>query len=122
MRAFVRFLVVGSFGFVIDAGLTYLLIRTTVQPWLARIPAIVLAMAFTWLANRGFTYQVTKKRTVDEAVRYAIVAIAMAVGNYLIYLILMRVNLGPVVAVATATVCQTMISFHAYRRFVFREQ
>jgi putative flippase GtrA len=122
VRVFFRFLLVGGSGFVIDAGLTYLLIRLTVQPWLARIPAILLAMAFTWLANRHFTYEVKREHSVNEAARYAIVAIVMAAGNYLIYLVLVDLGLWPVAAVTAATACQTIMSFHAYRYFVFSEQ
>ena len=118
---FIRFLLVGGMGFCIDAGLTYLLIQLTLAPWLARIPAILLAMAFTWLANRYFTYRVNKARSTNEAMRYAFVALIMALINYLIYLFLVRYGVWPVAAVTLATACQTMISFHAYRHFVFSE-
>ena len=118
---FLRFLLVGSSGFIIDAGLTYLLIQLMNAAWLARIPAIVLAMAFTWLANRYFTYEVRKGRSAKEAMCYAIVAIAMALINYLIYFVLVRYGVWPVAAVTLATACQTIMSFHAYRYFVFRQ-
>lgn len=118
---FIRFLLVGGVGFCIDAGLTYLLIQLTIAPWLARIPAIFLAMVFTWLANRYFTYRVTRARSTIEAMHYSIVALIMALVNYLIYIFLVRYGIWPVAAVTLATACQTMISFHAYRHFVFRE-
>lgn len=117
---FIRFLIVGGAGFCIDAGLTYLLIQLTFAPWLARIPAIALAMVFTWLANRYFTYQVKRVRSASEAVRYAIVALCMALLNYLIYVVLVWYGVWPLAAVTLATACQTLLSFHAYRHFVFR--
>ena len=119
---FGRFLLVGGLGFCIDAGITYLLIQLTIAPWIARIPAILLAMTFTWLVNRYFTYQVDKPHSTHEALRYALVASAMAAINYLIYCVLIRYGIEPLVAVTLATVCQTVISFHAYRYFVFSEQ
>ncbi len=118
---FFRFLLVGGSGFVIDAGLTYLLVKLNVAPWLARIPAILLAMAYTWIANRYFTYRVYTERSVSEAMRYAFVAVVMALVNYLTYLTLVSNGIMPVVAVALATALQTIISFHGYRYFVFKE-
>lgn len=118
---FIRFLLVGGLGFCIDAGVTYLLIQQMVAPWCARIPAIVLAMTFTWLANRYFTYKVNKPHSTREAVRYASVSLFMALFNYLIYLILVRYGVWPVASVTIATAFQAIISFNAYRYFVFME-
>jgi putative flippase GtrA len=116
---FIRFLVVGGIGFIIDAGLTWLLVRFTVAPWLARVPALLVAMTFTWLANRTFTYRVGTTRTADEAMRYALVASTTALVNYLIYVGLVRYGVWPVAAVALATGVQAVASFQLYRRVVF---
>ncbi|MBL1264980.1 GtrA family protein [Methylomicrobium sp. RS1] len=118
---FVRFLFVGGIGFVIDAGITYLLIQQKVAPWGARVPAIILAMTFTWLANRYFTYQVNKPHSASEAVRYGIVSLSMASVNYLVYLLLVHYGVWPVASVTLATAFQTIISFNVYRYFVFME-
>jgi putative flippase GtrA len=117
---FLRFLVVGGLGFVIDAGLTYILIQLGIAPWLARLPAIVCAATFTWLANRYFTYQMKTSRSAGEAIRYASVASAMAFINYVIFLMLIQIGLEPVVSIILATALQTLISFYAYRRFAFK--
>ena len=116
---FVRFLLVGGSGFVIDAGLTYLLVSLNVAPWLARIPAVLFAMLYTWQANRYFTYEVKAARSAAEALRYALVAAAMALGNYVAYLFLIDRGMWPVAAVTVATAFQTVASFYAYRYFVF---
>ena len=118
---FLRFLFVGGSGFLIDAGGTYLLIALGIAPWLARIPAIAVAMIFTWVANRHFTYKVTTARSANEAIRYMVVAAVMALLNYLIYLALIEAGIAPVAAVTIATACQTLISFYSYRHFVFRK-
>lgn len=118
---FIRFLLVGGAGFCIDAGLTFLLIQLNLAPWLARIPAIFSAMLFTWLANRCFTYQVEHSRSIREGGRYMLVALSMALINYLIYLVLVSYGLWPMLAVTLATACQTILSFHAYRYFVFSD-
>jgi putative flippase GtrA len=117
---FLRFLVVGGSGFLIDAGLTQLLLVLGIEPWLARIPAILTAMTFTWLANRQFTYRVETSRSVREAGRYALVAVFTALINYALYILFVTMGLWPVAAVALATAVQTVLSFHGYRLFVFR--
>lgn len=118
---FLRFILVGGSGFLIDAGITTLLISLGFPSWLARIPAICLAMAYTWIANRYFTYAVKTARSSKEAVRYASVAAVMALINYGIYFVLVQYGILPAIAVTIATACQTILSFHCYRRFVFRE-
>jgi len=117
---FLRFLLVGGSGFLIDAGTTSLLIDLGTPSWLARIPAICLAMTYTWIANRHYTYAVKTARSSKEAMRYASVAAVMSLINYGIYFVLVQYEILPVVAVTIATACQTILSFHCYRRFVFR--
>ncbi len=118
---FSRFLLVGGGGFLVDAGLTWMLTSIGVAPWLARVPAILLAMTFTWLANRHFTYQVQSNRTVNEAVRYFLTAAVMASGNYALYLVLVNGGVPAPAGVALSTACQTVFSFFMYRAFVFRK-
>ena len=116
---FFRFLLVGGSGFLIDAGITYFLNSHGVAPWLARIPAITLAVTYTWAVNRHFTYGVKNGRTVGEALRYATVAAAMASINYIVYFVLVTNGVWTVAAVTFATACQTIVSFHLYRHIVF---
>ena len=118
---FVRFLLVGGSGFVIDAGITWLLLASGAAAWLARIPAILAAMAFTWLANRHFTYALTTARSASEATRYFLMAAFMAGLNYAVYLLLVQAGLAAVPAVALATGLQAGLSFFAYRDIVFKK-
>ncbi len=118
---FHRFLLVGGVGFVIDAGLTRLLIALGLAPWLARVPAILAAMTFTWLANRRFTYEVKTARSGNEALRYALVGTTMTLVNYCIYLMMINRGVPPLAAITFATACQSVISFLAYRHLVFMD-
>ena len=122
MSIFFRFLVVGSLGFLIDAGLTSLLIRVDVSPFLARIPAIAFAMLFTWLVNRRFTFAVKEERSGREAIKYALVAFATAAFNYIVYYVLVAQGVVVAVAVALATGAQVALSFYGYRHFAFAER
>ena len=117
---FIRFLVVGVLGFLIDASTTYLLIAAGIPNWISRIPAIVLAMFFTWTFNRYITYKIKSIRTSKEVIRYAIVATFMAIFNYLIYLFLTLAGFIPLLALLIGTASQAILSFHLYRHIVFK--
>ena len=115
-----RFLLVGGIGFAIDLGCTMLLIRAGLSPFLARPPAIVAAMAFTWLANRAFTFNVQQEKSAAEALRYALVALAASLLNYAIYSSLIWMACPAPLAIAAASVIQAGASFVGYRKFAFR--
>jgi len=118
---FLRFLIVGGTGFLIDVGISYLLISLDVSAWLARPPAIVVSTLFTWLVNRQFTYRQKNRKSISEAIRYGLVATCMATLNYSVYLLLLEVNIHPLVAICIATGLQAVFSFFAYRRLVFKD-
>jgi putative flippase GtrA len=118
--AFLRFLLVGGTGFIIDAGLTEVLIHIGAPPSLSRIPAIGLAMLFSWVANRRLTYRVEEKANIQEAGRYFAVAAVMALLNYAMYLALVALAWRPLAAIVVATAAQATLSFYAYRKFAFR--
>ena len=123
MKRLVWFLISGGGGFLIDAGLTHVLIGSgNFNPFLARIPAIMTAMAFTWLVNRGRTFGPSRHSLAVEGFRYWAVGITSAIVNYTIYSALMyrAPFLQPVVAVIFASLAAMAYSFFGYSRFVFR--
>ena len=119
-RRFTRFLVVGGFGFLIDSGTTQLLIGLGASPYVARPPAIAVAMLFTWMANRQYTFSLESRPGTGELARYVLVAVTMALLNYGLYSLLVGMGVLPFLAIVAATAAQTVISFFAYQRFAFR--
>ncbi len=118
--AFVRFVVVGVLGFVVDGGGTWLLVRAGLPPLVARVPALASAIVVTWLLNRTLTFRVEAPKSRAELTRYAAVALSSAFFNFLLYGVLVSVGVPPFVAVALATIVLLLYSFVAYRRVVFR--
>jgi putative flippase GtrA len=119
------FLLSGGCGFVIDAGLTHVLIVDLgASAFAARIPAIMAAMAFTFFINRSFTFGRSHRSVVQEGFRYWAVGVTSAVLNYAIYSLLMHSApiLQPIVAVTLSSMAATGYSFFGYSRFVFRHQ
>lgn len=115
-----RFAVVGGLGLVVDLGCTTLLVWSGVSPFYARPPAIVLATFFTWIANRTFTFEVTKEKSVAEALRYALTALAAAVANYAMYSLLVWKHCPAPLAVVIASALQSAASYVGYRKFAFQ--
>ena len=118
---FIRFLIVGGLGFVIDTGITLALIYLGLSAFIARLPAILSAMAFTWLENRRITFRLGTKPTGEEVIRYFTVAISMACFNYLLFSVLIMLGFPAFLAITFATAIQTVLSFYGYKRLAFRQ-
>ena len=120
MQQYFRFLIVGSIGFVLDAGLLFLLIQFGFSPVLARIPAISTAVIVTWLLNRQLTFRVDAPKSHAEALRYIVVAAVSALLNFAVYTVLIIAGIWPVLAVAISSIALLFFSFHFYKRFAFK--
>jgi putative flippase GtrA len=118
--AFAHFLIVGVIGFVVDAGLVFLLTSAGLSPLIARVPALAAAILTTWLLNRSITFRVAAPRSRQELVRYTTVALSSAALNFAFYAGLVAIGMWPVAAVAVSTICLLFYSFIAYRHYAFR--
>lgn len=117
---FVRFVIVGGIGFLVDGGGTWLLTDLGLSPFLARVPALVVAMIVTWLLNRSVTFRVARPRSRSEMARYMKVAISSALINFLLYSAMVAIGIHPLIAIVIATCVLLLGSFFAYRHLVFR--
>ncbi|PPJ48123.1 GtrA family protein [Rhizobium sp. KAs_5_22] len=123
MKKLVRFGIVGTAGFVIDAVLLWLLLETTpLGPFLARAIAIAVALVATWYLNRSFTFGASRRSIAVEGFRYGSVGLVSSAVNYLIYsgLLLSLPILQPMAALVIASIAAMAFSFFGYSRFVFR--
>ena len=83
MNQFLRFCVVGTIGFVIDAGiLQMLVVGAHANPYAARVVSFLAAASATWLVNRRYTFAVSHKPTRSEWRRYVSLMLLGAVVNY----------------------------------------
>lgn len=125
MKRLFWFVVAGTGGFLIDATVTHILFAIVgLSPFLARIPAIMTAMAFTWLVNRSRTFGKSSHSLAVEGFRYWMVGITSALVNYAVYSALMyrAPFLQPVVAIIAASLAAMLYSYFGYSRFVFRNR
>ena len=113
----------GGIGMIVDLGVLRLLIEMGATPFVARIPAIGLAMLTTWFINRTFTFAASGRSVQAEGSRYAAVAIIGAFLNYAIYSVILIVTPNsflPEFATIIAVGLVTIFSYLGYSRFVFK--
>ncbi|WP_431321106.1 GtrA family protein [Rhizobium sp. YTU87027] len=125
MKKLLRFGIAGGLGFLIDAGVLALLLRITpLGPFLARLIAIALAMATTWIFNRTFTFDRSEHSLAVEGFRYGSVGVTVALVNYGLYsaVLLTLPDVQPIAAMVLATAASIVLSFFGYSRFVFRAE
>lgn len=114
---------VGGIGFIVDIGFTLMLIGFGVDPLIARIVAIILALITTWRLNRALTFGASDTSQTSEGLRYFFVAAIVACVNYGIYagLLLTIPGIPPGLAVMIAVGLATGLSYSGYRFFAFKK-
>lgn len=122
LRKFVRFAGVGGTGFIVDTGLTLLLIHRGIDPYTSRVFGIMFAMITTWRLNRALTFGASRTSQASEGARYFIVAVLAAILSYAIYttLLVSFSGFSPALAIIIAVGTTTLASFLGYSRFAFR--
>ncbi len=123
-RHWLGFLGSGGTAFIVDAGITLALTQAGVNPFVARIIAIMLAMVVAWLMHRRFTFQVAAPPSMAEFLRFAAVAWSANALNYGIYALLLLAlpALWPLAAMAASTGVAMIFSYLGFRLGVFREK
>ena len=119
-----RFLIVGAAGFVVDAGLSNLLIAMgQASPLIARIPAFTVATVVTYSANREFTFHDRQTPFVSGWLKYVSSTSIGAILNYLVFslaitfvvhgswAVLEAIGLGSIAGLAFNYVCSVRLVF-----------
>lgn len=119
----VRFCMVGTVGFLIDAGCTLMLSQTfTVPPGPSRLLAFLVAASATWALNRHFTFRVGSR--VGTWLLYVLSTSFGALINisaYLLWLGLAGNSAKQIVAgIAIGSVCALAFNYTISRYVIFR--
>ena len=123
---FAKFCVVGTIGFVADAGMLYLLMSMAgLDPYTGRLFSFLFAATVTWTLNRNYTFR--SSAPTPRARQWARFVTANAVGgvlNYGVYSVLILSGgwflEAPVLAVAVGSIAGLAFNFTASRKFVFK--
>jgi putative flippase GtrA len=116
---------VGTVGFVIDAGILQLLVSGTgTNPYVARLFSFLAAASSTWLMNRHYTFKVEHRATRSEWARYIALMLLGAFVNYGAFAISINVwemaRAQPWLGVAVGAIAGLAINFLTSRLLVFQ--
>jgi putative flippase GtrA len=112
----------GAIAFTVDATVLALLTKGFgVDPLLARLAAIAVAMVAGWQAHRKLTFAVKAPSSIREFMSYAAVAWASAAINYMVYaaVLLLRPGTEPLAALVVASLVAMAVSYLGMRFGVF---
>jgi putative flippase GtrA len=123
---FLRFVLVGAVGFVVDAGFLQGLISVAGWgPVGARVVALPLAIFATWLLNRTITFPESHGGPpLPSLMRYAAVSAVGASANFIIYSLLVFASQAmaalPILPLAIASVIALVVNYLGSKHFAFR--
>ena len=123
---FIRFLVAGAIGFLVDTGILYIALELGSGYFFGRALSFLAAVWMTWQINRRFTFPTGRQRsTWHEWWQYLL---AMSVGgavNYAAYgtciVSLPQSAALPVIAVAAGSIAGMAINFLSAKLWVFKK-
>lgn len=120
---FARFCGVGAIGFLIDAGLLLWFTHSFgLNPYLARILSILLALSMTWAMHRQWTFASQDTDRFAEWSRFAAVNGAGGALNYLVYsaILLALPGTAPLLALGIGSGIALFANFLGSRLWAFR--
>ncbi|MFN4272036.1 MAG: GtrA family protein [Aliihoeflea sp.] len=122
MKRIASFGFVGAIGFVVDAAaLALILMSLAMDPFVARLLSMAIALTATWLLNRTLTFGASDRPMAVEGVRYGGVGILSGIVNYLVYsaALLILPSLHPLLALVAGSAAAMVFSYLGYSRLVF---
>ena len=125
VRHGLAFLVSGATAFSVDALVLALLTSFVgLNPIVARLAGIVLAMVAGWLMHRTFTFRVAARPSVPEFLRYAGVAWTAAAVNYALFvlIVLAFAAIEPLVALVISSAAAMAFAYFGMRFAAFRQR
>ncbi len=118
-----RFLIVGSLGFVIDASILHIA-HLKFSLIISRLISFPVAVTCTWLLNRLFTFKSNDPNYKSEWTRYTLINTTGGIINFFGFILLIHhlptLRNSPVLALGIATITSAVFNFYFSRRFAFR--
>lgn len=118
------FVAAGLLSLAVDMGVTSALTRGfDMSPYPARVLAIACAVVTAWQAHRRLTFALKTPSTLAEFIKFAGVASATAVTNYLLYaaVLIYWPGTAPEVALILACFGSMIVTYVGIRYGVFKK-
>ena len=126
-RQFLRFSLIGCAGFIVDVASLYLLRELGLDLYSARLLSFTLAVTFTWIGNRHYTFGVQSGRRDTLPGEWFRYFLSMSFGgllNYGVYAVLITglalAREHPWLAVAAGTGAGLVLNFVLARRLLYQ--
>jgi putative flippase GtrA len=123
LRHGLAFLLSGGLAFTADAiTLKTLTVLFGLNPLLARLFAISLAMLVGWLAHRSLTFALRVPPSLAEFLRYAVVGWSVAAVNYGLFVLILLLwpAAEPLIALVGSSLFATLFAYLGMRYGAFR--
>lgn len=122
----IRFFIVGSIGFLIDASILYIGLHFGVDPLVARIPSFLVAVMVTWALNRDFTFNAAHKSFMESFPLYISSNAVGIILNFAIYsgliLFVALFKEHPVLALPIGSFCAMFFNYASAKYIIFRKK
>jgi len=124
---FIRFGIVGSIGFLTDAGILSLLVYFFgSDPYLGRGISFPIAVTVTWYLNRNMTFAASPSADKKREWGLYFVVNSMGAGiNFIIYSILLYsiqyMYTNPILALAVASIIALFFNYYSSKILVFKQ-
>ena len=124
---FLRFGVVGTLGFLVDAAVLLGMLALGLGPYGGRVISYLAAASTTFALNRAWTFRAAPRNAPVAAQwgRFVLLNLVGFAANYGTYAALIAslpfVAQHPVLGVAAGSIAGMFINFGLSRRFVFRD-
>lgn len=121
------FLIAGTIGFLVDAGVLYLALAAGLGYFAGRAVSFLCAVWVTWQLNRRFAFRRSRSESAwREWWRYLVAMSAGGLVNYAAYsatvLLFEGMPLLALVAVATGSIAGMVVNFASAKLWVFRRR
>lgn len=116
----VRFLVVGTSGYVVNLAIFSIALFLGAHYIPAAIIAFIVAWMNNFMLNRYWTFRAHAEAMVGQGARYLAVSVVALIANLIILQVLVDAGLGETLSQAIAIVLVTPLSYLLSRRWSFR--
>ena len=120
---FIRFAVVGTFGFLVDATALTVALDHGAGLYLGRAISFLTAATTTWYLNRKITFESRDLRIFREWLRFLLANAVGGLANFVVYAALVAfVSVfahHPILAVAAGSVTGLTLNYLLSKRIVF---
>jgi putative flippase GtrA len=120
IKEVIAFGLVGALGFLIDAGVLYVL-KSSLGLYLSRAISFFCAVIVTWLLNRSLTFKGEKRerKLVLEFIHYMVLMLIGGAFNVGVYYLMVHqselVKVYPVIGVAAGSIVGMLVNFSTSR-------